>query len=219
MDDTDLKTQLLMLKHFYASGYSAKNCVLTLDRQHYIQTDSTLGNNDYRFFAYAKRDYVNSHYETYEDGIVKSLSIAGYFPFAALSYYNLELFMPSGLSAIKPKYSNRFDEKGNYSYPNNQSIEQPATRETRAAETTNPLLSEMKEICEKNNTILIFYIAPYLDESQNVTTGQLDTDLINHSDVLVGTSEYFYDKLHVNALGREKVTEQFISEFNPIRKK
>ncbi len=219
MADTDLKTQVLMVKHFYAEGYSAKNCILILDKQHYTKTYQELGGNDYRFVAYSGRDYVNEHYNAYEDGIVRPLTISNFLPLAAYSYYNLELFMPSGLAGLKPNFRNKFDERGNYAYPNQNLTSPAATRSSYTATITNPLVKEIEELTAANNTRLIIYIAPYINETQQVDLGTIDAKLINHSNKFVGKDELYHDGLHVTEIGRTAATEFFIPDLKPVLKK
>ncbi|MGB3591985.1 MAG: hypothetical protein WBA16_09915 [Nonlabens sp.] len=218
MADTDLKTQLLMVKHFYNSGYSSKNCILVLDKSHYTETYKELGGNDYRFIGYGRRDYINEHYDKYETGTIKPLSLSNYFPFAGFAYFNLELFLPSGLAALKPDFRNKFDDRGNYSYPNQNLTAPQAIRRSTTAIINNPLVKEMAALTAQYNTKLTIYIAPYINESQNVFVEDIDASIINQSDQFVGKEHLFYDDLHVTTIGREVATTALIPELKKTLK-
>lgn len=219
MDDTDLKTQLLMIQHFFNSGYQSKYCVLSLDDTHFEKTSRKLGNNDYRFAMFSNRNYVHQHYKDYETGKIKVLQNAKLTPFMAYSYYNLELLMPAALSAIKPKYRNRFDTTGNYYYPNlkNNKILKETKSQVKDLKIKNPLLEEIIEILQKNNCELIIYIAPYRYLSYEGIVDDTRYQLINHSKNLQ-SQDLFYDALHVNFRGREKATFLFAEAFKKIKK-
>ncbi len=213
MDDTDLKSHALMLEHFVASGYHSKKVVLTLDQSNFIKTDSALGNNDYRFAAYGYRDYVTRHYENYEEGTVKPLSRSGYLPMLCYSYYNLELIAPSLMAIIQPEKRNKFDDRGNYSYPTNKSIKKQKKIETVPARFINPILDGIQSICQEQNMELIIYIAPYADRQIEIDENESNFKVINNSGVLLNQEELFYDVIHVNRIGRQKATDYFIEEF------
>lgn len=218
MDDTDLKTQLLMVKHFFNSGYQSKYCVLSLDDTHFEKTSKKLGNNDYRFAMFSNRNYVHQHYKDYENGKINMLQNAKLTPFMTYSYYNLELLMPAVLSVIKPKYRNRFDSTGNYFYPNlkNNTILKKTKFQVKDLKVKNPLLEEIIEILQKNNCQLIIYIAPYRYVSYKGNINDTRYALINHSKSLQN-EDVFYDALHVNFKGREKATLLFSKAFKKIK--
>ncbi len=214
MDDTDLKSHLLMLKHFVASSYKSRKVILTLDQSNFIKTDSTLGNNDYRFAAYGYKDYVRAHYKSYEEGTVKPLSRSGYLPILSYSYYNLELIAPSLMAIGQPEKRNKFDDYGNYSYPTNRSIKKPKKIETVEAKFSNPILDNIQKICQEQNMELIIYIAPYADRQILIDNNESNYKVMNHSGILLNQEELFYDIIHVNKIGRQKATEHFIQELS-----
>jgi hypothetical protein len=215
MDDTDLKSHLLMLRHFFESGYSSRNIILTLDASNFTTTDLTLGNNDYRFAGYHHKKYVTNHYKNYETGLVKPLSMVGFNPLASLSYYNLELALPSLFSILKPDYRNKFDHKGNYSYPNNKKFANNKNTTIQDLQITNPLVSEITTLCKKNKSELVIYIAPY--SNSEIKLDETTYKVINHSNKLDKDSTLFYDNIHVNNKGRSKATALFAKEFKELK--
>lgn len=210
MDDTDLKTHLLMFKHFVNNGYKTKHCILTLDKQNFKQTSKTLGNNDYRFIPFSNSYYVKEHYKSYETNRLKLLYNSFWNPILALSYFNLELLPPSIISLLKPKFRNRFDTTGNYTYPNSKKISIHKKINTLNKTITNPLINELNNICIEHNIKLHIYIAPYY--KKNINLYKSNYSIINHSNI-TKNHLYFYDNIHVNKNGREFVTEAFTKEF------
>ena len=217
MDDTDLKTQFLMIQHFFRSNFKADYLVLVLDANHFTKTSLELGNNDYRFAPFVNRDYVRNHFKKYENSALNILTNSNFNPFFAYSYYNLELLLPATLSAIKPKFRNKFDEFGNYSYPSSSHKEVNLNSEIKEINTeiTNPIIKEVQNYLIENNCELIIYIAPYQQEKFTFNN-KLEYTIINHSSVLEDKNELFYDGIHVNTKGRKQSTLFFINNFKML---
>lgn len=216
MDDTGLPSQFLMIQHYFESGNSADYCVLTLDLGHMEESEKKLSDNDYRFVSYSDRPYVQEHYQTYEKGIIRPLAISRYLPVFAFSQYNMELFWPAGLAMLMPRYTNRFDLNGNYSYPETQLVPDRSDIEWSKIEKTiqNPILEDLKSYLTSKNCKLVLYIAPYFGTDVSIRE-PIGYSVINHSAAL-RTPDYFFDKDHVNNLGKVKSTELFIHSFGNI---
>jgi len=209
-DDTDLKTHLLMLRHTYASGHQIRTAVLTLDATNFKQSPKHASNNDYRFAPYADRVYVYDHFQAYERGWVQPLAKSRYVPITAYSYYNFELFYPALLTALNPQKRNRFDERGNYSYPTSKQINPLAAwKKTSAIGLSNPLLKDFLKTAEQHGTDVIVYIAPYYHHRVSIRQLNKKFQLVNHAERL-GDDRLFYDVMHVNKKGRKMATEFFI---------
>lgn len=216
MDDTGLPSQVLMIKHFYESGHSANFCVITLDAGHIESSLEILNDNDYRFVAYSDRDYVWNYYRKHEKGIIRPLTLSRHLPIVAFSYYNLELFWTGIFSAIRPTYTNRFDLRGNYFYPDSaQNFEEDLEQTTETKSLINPLIKELEEYLKIKDTKLIVYIAPYWGRKIDLIKNK-SYYTINHSAALE-SKELFYDRDHVTSPGREKATELFIQEFKKVK--
>lgn len=210
MDDTGLPSQFLMIKHYFESGNSADYCILTLDLGHFEASEKKLNDNDYRFISYSGRPYVKSYFKSNETGLIKPLTISSTFPIFAFAYYNLELFWPAGVAAVKPTYSNRFDLNGNYSYPDNTvSLDSTQlTWETIQTSFKNPILGELSSYLKNKNCQLIIYVAPYFGK-EIIVESTSNYPLINHSGTL-RCSNYFFDFDHVNNRGKIMATNLFI---------
>ena len=79
MDDTDLKTHLLMLNHFFKNGYNSKYCILVLDNL--TSSGVKLGDNDYKFASFINEEYLKNHFKTYESNRLKPLFNSLHWPF------------------------------------------------------------------------------------------------------------------------------------------
>lgn len=217
MDDTDLKTQFLMIQHFFESNFKADYMVLVLDANHFTKTSLALGNNDYRFIPFINRDYVRNHFKKYEKSTLNILTNANFNPFFTYSYYNLELLLPATLSILKPNFKNKFDELGNYSYPTlaYKTKKNISKIKKTTIEITNPIIKDVKNYLDENNCKLIIYIAPYQLEKFTFNS-KLDIPCINHSGILENKNDLFYDPIHVNNQGREQSTLFFINNFKLV---
>lgn len=204
IDDTSMSTHYLMLQHFYASGKTTNRLVLAITPWDVVVSEPTINNNDYRFLPYVHRDYVYDYYAEMEKGWFKTLTYSRYFPVFGVGYYNTELFYPSILVAFKPGKRNRFDEKGNYSYPDEGSGPDEKKASVTNVEITNPFYERIKAFCAAHDIELILYQSPIYKTKVAFTA---DVKVVNHSDLLEDAS-FFYDAIHVNSKGREACSGQ-----------
>lgn len=208
MDDTDLKTHLLMLNHFFKNGYRSKFCILVLDN--ITSSQMKLGDNDYRFAPFINEEYVARHFDTYESTGLKPLSNSLYAPFLKYSYYNIQMIPPVLLSILNPKKRHRFDECGNYTYPSIEKTLENKPRQIITTRISNPLVHEFRKQCETNNTELIIYIAPY--QNLEIILDQEEEDIINNT-AIIDANNLFYDAIHVNTEGRKVASNEFVKLF------
>ena len=209
MDDTSLGTHYLMFQHFLASGGHADKVFVVINPSDIANENPKESTNDYRFLPYVHRNYVNEHFKE-KLGFKHYLSLSYWQPFIGVSYYNLEMVASSVQALFQPERRNRFDEEGNYSYPisgnhpNNQLSE-------LTLEWENPYLDKIEKLAKDNNVELIYYQPPIY----NLKVINIDQTkhLINHANKLQDPT-LFYDKIHVNALGREKITKIFAKEID-----
>ncbi|REG87732.1 hypothetical protein [Winogradskyella sediminis] len=214
MDDTNLASHYLMLKHFIAEGKTLKYCIIAPSNMSYNVSQTPLSNNDYRFLMYINRDYVLDHYSHFKSDTAKRLYYSKWFPFLGLSYYNTELFYPSLISAIKPHKRNRFDDLGNYSYPTHKNrMTKVKKKEAIVVSFESDYLKKIKLLCDAYQIKLICYLSP--TESQPIDVYSKDYLFINHSN-LIKNSDLFYDDIHVNGKGRQVASEAFSKVFMDI---
>ncbi len=212
MDDTGLSSQYLMLEHFLAEGKTAKYCILAPGIAAIENKDVNFGDNDYRFLMFSNRDYVHNYYENaFQNSEAARVSyFSKWLPFVGVSYYNAELFFPSLSALLLPKKRNRFDNKGNYSYPKLNSKLKDKPKVTKKVSFNHPYLHKIEALCKANEIALIYYFAP--TRSTDVEYEGANFPVLNHSQ-LIKDGSLFYDDIHVNAFGRENVSVLFAEYF------
>lgn len=213
MDDTGLNTHYLMLQYFYEQNKTTKYLVLAVMPSDLANSKPVLSDNDYRFFSERNTQAVHNYYQdiAYEDFPV--LKYSAYLPILGVSYYNTEVFYPSLLAAMQPKKRNRFDDRGNYSYPTSGFPKETAPK-TIATVIKNPYFEKIKAFCEQKKIKLIVYQSPLYKIKVDLN---LDELTVNHSDLLPDAT-LFYDNLHVNQVGRRICSEAFSKQFSEIFK-
>jgi len=209
IDDTSMSSHYLMLEHFYGSGKKTNCLVLSIAPWDVSNAAPVLNNNDYRFLPYVNRNYVYDYYSEMETNTFKTLTFSRYFPIFGVSYYNIELFYPSLLTAIRPEKRNRFDEKGNYSYPEDGSKPSDVAPSVEAITIKKPFYKRIKDFCLHHNIKLILYQPPSY-KAKVIINGSYD--VINHSDLLKDPA-LFYDNIHVNNRGRKVCSEKLADYF------
>lgn len=220
-DDTGLPNHILMAKHFFESGYRASHCILVVDESHFTYSPPVINDNDYRFGQFLDRKYIYDYFREKETGIRRPFTLGRYFPAYLYGYYNTELFYPAILGLVKPNYRLRFDEKGDYFYPD-QTINLADTttitkRWIKESAITNPLIEEFDSYLKKFGCQLVIYIAPYLD-IEIKPLFDLEAPLINHSSLL-NERNLFFDPIHVNTHGNAKASKALAEELRLLIQK
>lgn len=216
IDDTGLSSQYIMLQHFIAQGKKAKYCILAPSASSFDVNYQDVSDNDYRFMPFVNEPYVHDYYKRYNSRRAGLLSGSKWVPLLGMSYYNTELFYPSLLSVFNSEKRNRFDDKGNYTYPVTQRPAETITTTTELKiEFKNTDIENIRALCELNDMKLICYFSPM--QKKEVVTQNLEYKIINHSNLLDNTM-YFYDAIHVNHKGREISSASFANEFNVMMK-
>ncbi|WP_452226412.1 hypothetical protein [Lacinutrix cladophorae] len=210
MDDTALSSQYLMLQHFLAQGKTTKYCVLAPSIKDYDVINNNLSGNDYRYLPFINSTYVSNYYKQFSSKPAKVLSASKWIPMFGVSYFNAEIFFPSLITLIQSKKRNRFDDKGNYTYPaiNNKDKTMDSFK-VLPVNFKNIYLEKMKALCTLNNIELICYFSP--TKNKRVVTKTPHYNIINHSYILKNET-YFYDVIHVNSIGRKVTSELFAIE-------
>jgi len=209
-DGAGLGTNILMFHHLIQNNINFGNIILVLDPIGIDDERAQFSKNTYRFFPFCSEKYFNQEIKKFENTKERSNFLASYYyPGFTLCENNTVLF-PSSLKAlINPRLRNRFDEKGNYSYPMSKKASKLIAFDTVRFNTYGKLFEDFQKTCRKHNIQLTTYIAPiegtYLKLPRT-------PNLINHSDLLVDC-KYFADELHVNPLGRELATKRFVEDW------
>jgi len=209
MDDTALPTHYLMLQHFFNTGHTTKKVVLSITPWDLAADAPEIGDNDYRFMPFIDSDYVYQHLEDLTSESWSPLTTSRFFPFIGISYYNTELLPPSLISIVTPEKRNRFDDKGNYSYP--KSVYKPKEKEAIVydVQINNPFFGKLEQFCSEKGIELILYQSPIYNGSYKEKIKGYH--VINHINLL-DSSEHFYDRIHVNRKGRKLVTLNLVNQ-------
>ena len=211
MDDTALSSQYLMLQHFLAQSKTTKFCVLAPSATSFNKTNVDISDNDYRFLPFSNAKYISDYYDQFESKRAKLLNLSRWMPMLGVSYYNTELFYPSILGLVKPDQRNRFDSRGNYTYPVKNKVSKTIGPQIDAnVDFSNIYAEKIKRLCEENGITLICYFSPM--EKFSVSSSSNEYNIINHSNLLTNTM-YFYDTIHVNHIGRQICSVKFANEF------
>ena len=211
MDDSALSSHYLMLEFFYQQKKVTNCLVLAVTPWDLEQERPTLNDNDYRFLTEIGDEKVWNYYKTIPSEGISVLKYSKFFPLLGVSYYNTEIFYPSIFSWIQPQKRNRFDEKGNYSYPN-LGAPSETEKQTIHAQIRNPYFYKIKDFCKKNKITLVLYQSPMYKTDVLFSTNE---KVVNHAAFLTDKT-FFYDNLHVNQVGREKCTQDFVQQFKMI---
>jgi hypothetical protein len=127
---------------------------------------------------------------------------------------NKTLLTAAVKALVNPKTRNRYDEKGNYTYPLGNPTDKINTFDTTIYPRYGNVYNDLQKICTENNIELITYIAPIKGQFLKVPDIK---NLINHSDLL-NNSKFFADELHVNYNGRIAASTAFSKKFYKIKK-
>lgn len=212
MDDTGMSGHYLMLQHFVAEGKKTKYCILAPGLASLENKRASSGDNDYRFLMFVNRDYVYDYFENASPGTTATcvMGSSRWFPFVGVSYYNTEIFFPSIVTLFQPKKHNRFDARGNYTYPKRNKKFKDKETKTQKLTFEHPYLKKIEKLCTDNNIQLIYYFSPM--RGQKIEYKIPDFRTIDHTEIVKDDAD-FYDDIHVNNVGRKKVSKVFAEDF------
>lgn len=205
MDDSSLNSHVLMLEYFLSLGKKTDKVILCVTPWDLQNPTNTLNDNDYRFLTEINNPVIYQHYQTYDTNGLAVLKYSKYLPLLGMSYYNNELFFPALFTAVQPNKRNRFDEKGNYTYPNSQNAVTPKEPSTIQVAIKNPAFQRIKDLCEAHQIELLIYQSPLYRQTVQFPNGKVT--VINHSAIL--PEDLFYDPIHVTSVGRTFCTLAF----------
>ena len=208
IDDTSLSSNYLMLHHFLKQGKTTNFCILSVSHWDLANENPTLSDNDYRFLPFVYNDYVYQYYNELETGYFKPLTLSHYMPFFGVCYYNTEIFYPSILSIQQPNKHNRFDEKGNYFYPELGTIA-PKKQSEITLEWKNPFIKRIQQLCDNHNVKLIVYQSPIYHTT--IINKNAAYNFVNN-DNAIQNDAYFFDEIHLNQYGRKEASTIFAKE-------
>ena len=207
MDDTSFATHYLMLKHFVENQGKTKKCFVAINPSDISNPSPSYSTNDYRFLPFIHNTYVFREINNREEGL-NPMKLSFYQPFIATSYYNVELTATAMQAFLYPEKRNRFDDKGNFSYP----VAGTPPKNKFNQEILlwkNPYIALMESLALENEIELIYYQPPIFNTE--VLNNDSSKKIINHANVLKN-ADLFYDKIHVNKFGREEISIKFAGD-------
>ena len=208
MDDSSLNSHVLMLEYFLSLGKKTDKVILCVTPWDLQNEKNTLNDNDYRFLTEISNPVIYKHYNSYDNEGFPVLKYSKYIPMLGMSYYNNELFYPALFTSIQPRKRNRFDDKGNFTYPNSRKGVEDRKASTEQVLIKNPAFTRIQTLCKKNDIELIIYQSPLFRQTVNVLN--FNGKIINHSAIL--PEDLFYDPIHVTSVGRSFCTLAFCKE-------
>lgn len=213
VDDTHIGSQRLMLMHLLNSEVTFDTLFLIYETSD--KNVKTVSTNDYRFIPFSNRGYVIDYF--YEKNANFYFRSARYTPFIAMSYYNVELFFPCLYALKAPNYKYKYDAFGDYDYPIGKTVSATISPSIVNIDFDNTDLKIISQICKNRAITLVLIITPsYKTDFKFV--GQRDAFFIVDLSKEMTEAEYFYDRIHLNKKGKEKLTEIFIDQLKSANK-
>ncbi len=214
-DGGGIATNILMLQHLIHNNVKFKYLVFTLDAIGIADNTYQFSKNTYRFVPFCNETYIQETMAKFEDCKEKSnFRASRFFPGFTVFENNKTLLSGAVKALINPKIRNRYDEKGNYTYPLGSPLDKFITFDTTVFTRFGNVYDDLQKICTENNIELVTYIAPIEGQFLKVPYTK---NLINHSDLL-NNSKFFADGLHVNPIGRQMATTEFANVFAKMEK-
>lgn len=214
-DDTGAGSYLLMLKFFLGKGYKTKKVILTVDPGRVNFAEKGFSNNDFRIIPYIGNPIVYDHFRERENKGVRFRSLSKYFPIFSVAYYNQELFYSSLLAFKNPDARHRFDAKGNFQYPDRQSLLTEEVKQSiDSLHFDNTDIAELDSICSTNGIQLIYYLNPVFNTISSYTDSS--KIIINHRGIL-DSAACFYDRVHTNGMGSKEASMALALELIKIQ--
>jgi len=205
MDDTPVETHLLLYQLLIEQGKTPKQILLQYDRSDNLVDSTRFFDNDYQFLPYINKSESVSNYLKHKDNYL----LFKYLPIYKYVYFNVELFYPSILLFVKPKYQHRFDEIGDYSYPKNYLLKDSTKNwESRNLVLKSSNISILHKLCKLNKTDMILYTAPIYR-----TVVYPDTQFSNYYNFsnLFNSNLNFSDDFHISTLTKDAFTKNLYS--------
>jgi hypothetical protein len=214
IDGGGIATNIIMLQHLIHNKVKFKYCIFTLDEIGIADNTYQFSKNTYRFVPFCQESYIQETMAKFEDCREKSnFRASRFYPGFTVFDNNKTLLAGAVKALINPKTRNRYDEKGNYTYPLGNPTDKIITFDTTVFPRYGNVYNDLQKICTENNIELITYIAPIEGQFLKVPYTK---NLINHSNLL-NNSKFFVDELHVNYNGRIAATNAFTERFNKIK--
>lgn len=207
IDDSPFELHLLQLQLLINNNKKPKRIILQYDRDFYEKNYKfQLSERDYQFLTFTIT-HGNADLWNYFKCKEKALGSLLYcVPITKYIYFNTELLFSTLQLLIKPQYTHRSDEFGDYSYPENRPSEnsKKLNRSPKNINLNDPLLERFKNLCDSHSIELYVYTAPYLNEKavfvNNKNLHYLDLSTFYNE------PNCFYDELHITNNARDSIS-------------
>jgi hypothetical protein len=207
VDDTHIGSHLLMVKHLL--HYKMSFDTLFLVYENSLDSINQISTNDYRFLPFIHKDYVKEYFQRKQ--ATTPLTASAYFPFLALSYYNVEMLFPSVFAIFKPEFRYKYDSNGDYDYPNDKTVEVEGVGRQLSLNFDNGELCELRELCEDHGIELILLLTPNYNSTYKFSGDAFAYDFLDLSKS-ISQPHFFYDEIHLNKTGKDLLTDVVLSE-------
>jgi len=178
-DGGGIATNILMLQHLIHNNVKFKYCVFTLDAIGIADNTYQFSKNTYRFVPFCNETYIQETMAKFEDCKEKSnFRASRFYPGFTVFENNKTLLSGAVKALINPKVRNRYDEKGNYTYPLGNEKNKTISFDTMIFPKYGSVYNDIQNICTKNKIELITYIAPLGGKFLKIPNTK---NLINHS--------------------------------------
>lgn len=210
IDDTPVETHLLVLELLIENGSTPKCLLLQFDESKENGDYTKIHDRDYQFLPYAYHDngLLWEYMKYKQNGFGALLYLI---PILKYAYYNTELFFPAVGLIFNPNYHHRFDDSGDYSYPVITTFESSCTsKEPKIINLQNQILARINALCVENGIKLLVFTAPYRCQTADI---MLNKEILYYNySTIFNEDSYFYDELHINALGKDAFTQIILKD-------
>lgn len=201
MDDTRNETHYLFYKLLCEVGKKPRNILIQYDQDN-IEIDSiTFFGNDYQLLPFINNSVTIDEYFKSKNNYF----FYKYFPIFKYIEFNNELFFPSLLLLIKPNYQHRFDEFGDYNYPNDMILSEKSMEVSeKRVLLKNEIMVDFLDRSEADSFNLIVFTAPIYR-----TNVVCDTIIKRYKDFssLYSSNLNFADEFHISNNSKIGFTE------------
>jgi hypothetical protein len=207
--DTGPQIHKLLIALAIENGYTPERIVVQYDQTEIPNTKGQLHDMDYLFLPFVSQSAAVGDY--FKNSMGRGFLLAQrIFPIWKYAYFNTELVFPIPLLVLHRNTTYRSNAIGDYDYPSEGTSLAPCSL---GVVDKTPLVNDvdffdyLQGIAAEHRVAFTLVTAPTYNFDY-VFEG--DAAYINASSWLNCESKWFYDAIHLNALGKEVFTAQFL---------
>lgn len=207
IDDTPIETHALLYQMLVESENVPKRLVLQYDNSSISEKKGNLFDRDFQFMSLVlKPSSALRNYFSKSDWA----SIYYYVPMVKYFTFNTELLGAIIQSLRNRNYQHRFNEFGDYTYPQSSFRSNCKTEDQiKNVELQNAVLLSLIDDCKNNGTDLIIYTAPYRCKSVKLLNSHDEFLTYYNFSEIYKSDDFFSDEIHLNSFGRANFTNAF----------